>query len=98
MKAEDPVLTGPQTLPLPAPLTEIASKFRVIELDEGQYLPTLKKGMYILLEGELKCTTHWRRKEGHTPNQQNYLRYVMMQQGKRIEDYASWSRSQASSS
>lgn len=97
MKADDPVLTGPQTLPIPAPFTEIASKFRVIELDKDQYLPTLKKGMYVLLEGKLSCTTHWNKKEGHTVSQKNYLKYIKMQQGKRIEDYARESRSKANS-
>ena len=44
--------------------------------------------MYVLLEGQLTCTTHWVKKEGFSHSQQNYLKYVMMQQGKRIEDYA----------
>lgn len=63
-KPEDPVLSGPQAAPLPSPFTEVASQFRILELKEGAALPTLKKGMYILLEGELECRTHWNKEAG----------------------------------
>jgi len=40
-------------------IAEIAESVTLNRLKEGEQLPTLKQGMYILLQGKLGVKTHW---------------------------------------
>ena len=54
---------------------------RVMQVKDGVTIPTLKKGMFMLLDGQIKVRTHWKLKEGLSLLQKQYLAYIYEQQG-----------------
>ena len=42
----------------------VASNVKVLKLKRGTQLPTLKKGMFIVLSGSFEVKTHWKLDEG----------------------------------
>ena len=45
-------------------IAEVAANIKIFKLKKGSFLPTLKKGMFALLEGNLEVKTHWKVNEG----------------------------------
>jgi hypothetical protein len=45
-------------------IAEVAANIKIFKLKKGSFLPTLKKGMFALLEGNLEVKTHWKVSEG----------------------------------
>ena len=50
----------------PEQLQEYMGRIKVIKLQPGAKLPMAKKGMYIVLKGSLKATTHWKLSDGYS--------------------------------
>jgi len=57
-------------------VSEVSSKLRVLKLEKGCQLPTLKKGMFVILKGKFEVKTHWNRAKGLDPSQKAYLDYL----------------------
>lgn len=80
-------LFNPETIPVMHKLNllqldsiaEIAESVTVFKLKEGVTLPTLKQGMFILLQGKLTVKTHWKVQNGMEPIQTLYTDYIYSQ-------------------
>jgi hypothetical protein len=53
----------------------------------GAKLPLAKRGMFIILSGKLRATTHWKLSEGYSLNQQAYQSFVFKHLGKQDTKY-----------
>ena len=88
-------LFDPETIPVLQKLNllhldsiaEIADNVTLLKLKEGVALPTLKQGMFILLQGNLKVKTHWKAQNGMEPVQTLYSDYICSQQGHLASEY-----------
>jgi len=58
-----PILSNLKLLNLDC-IAEVAEKIRIYKINKGTYLPTLKKGMFVLLKGYLEVKTHWNVSQG----------------------------------
>jgi len=56
----------------PKQIQEFTNKMRLIHIDNGKKVPVIKNGMFILLSGQIKVTTHWKLENGMNPVQKNY--------------------------
>ena len=57
-------------------IAEVASRIEIMKMKEGTALPTLKKGMFMLLRGNLEIKTHWKLETGLDDPQKFYLDYI----------------------
>ena len=60
---------------------EFTKTMRVMHVKDGVAIPTLKKGMFMLLDGKIRVRTHWKLKDGQSLLQKQYLAYIFEQQG-----------------
>jgi hypothetical protein len=63
-------------------MQEMASRLRLLNLEPGAKLPSGKNGMFIVLQGNLKATTHWKLGDGPGIQQQAYRSFVFKHLGK----------------
>ena len=68
-------------------IIEFANHLQVVKVKRGSSLPTLKRGMFILLDGSFKVTTHWNIETGMTANQKHYMHFIHSQLGRGSKAY-----------
>jgi len=71
----------------PDQLLDFANRLRVIKLKDGAKLPLAKRGMFILLTGNMRIVTHWQTNEGFTAHQKAYQSFIYKQLGRMEAKY-----------
>ena len=66
----------------PDQLLDFANRLRIMKLKDGAKLPLAKRGMFIVLSGNLRVVTHWQPNEGLTTHQKAYLSFIYKQLGR----------------
>jgi len=76
----------------PEHLADFVSRLKVINLEDGAKLPLRKRGAFIVLNGEMKLTTHWNNRDGYTDHQQVYQSFIFKHLGRTDSAYDDYFR------